>query len=536
MVKIESPLTDSLASRDPAALLDYIRVLQTTIELSERDHEVQRAVYRIAEIATSAEDIEAFYAALHDIVKELTSTDAFFIATYHDDQQCVSFPYYEDKYDDAQNLDSLPLRNRSLIPVEELSHSMTWRVISSNEPVRIVQNPTEQESAYHKPEGVGIGRVAHDWLGFPLRQNGVPVGVVSIQSYEPGFRYADSEVEMMVFMANHIGTALQRRRDSFSLKQAHADLQSTAKQLELANLALTEEIHEKEKIGRRVAALSHEAGKAEVATGVLHNVGNVLNSINVSANLVQELQSQSRLSSLRKMAELIHEQEDLVAFFEADPRARAVPDFLSGVVERLEDNQEQVLCETKKLIEHVNHVKVVVATQQSLAGVSGLKEPVCLFKLFNDAELLLADSMWRHEINLTYELEELSEVMLERQRILQVVVNLLKNAKDALSLGRKEDRRLIVRSFRDGDRLQLEVEDNGIGVAEENLAKIFSHGFTTKEDGHGFGLHSCANTINEMGGRMSVTSEGVGLGATFMINVPFIEASTYVGNCEEKFK
>ena len=123
--------------------------------------------------------------------------------------------------------------------------------------------------------------------------------------------------------------------------------------------------------------------------------------------------------------------------------------------------------------------------------------------------------------------------MLERQRIMQVVVNLLKNAKDALSQGRKEDRRLVVRSMRKGDLLRIEVEDNGSGVAEENLAKIFSHGFTTKDDGHGFGLHSCANTINEMGGQLSVISAGPGLGATFTIEMPFIEATTYEEICGE---
>lgn len=525
MIKTKPPLANSLSSRDPSALLEYIDVLQKAIELSERDREVQNALYQISEISSSAEDMDEFYAALHGIVKDLTATDAFFIASYHAQEQCISFPYYSDLQDQA----SLPLMKRSLIPVEDLVDSLTWQVISNNEFVRLLQNPTEQdqETKYRKAEGTGVGKVPQDWLGVPLRQNGVPIGVVSIQSYQPGFRYTDPEVEMMVFMANHIGTALQRRRDSFSLTQAHADLQSTAKELELANLALTEEIEEKEKIGKRVAALSHEAGKAEVATGVLHNVGNVLNSINVSANLVQEFQSQSRLPSLRKMANLIHEQEDLGTFFSSDPRAKAVPDYLSGVIERLEDNQAKVMRETEKLIEHVNHVKVVVAMQQSLAGVSGLKEPVCLSKLFHDAELLLSDSMWRHEITLTYELEELPEVMLERQRVLQVVVNLLKNAKDALSHGRKGDRRLVVRSIRQGDRLRLEVEDNGSGVAAENLTKIFSHGFTTKADGHGFGLHSCANTINEMGGRLSAASDGPGLGATFTISIPFIEASTY---------
>ena len=137
-------------------------------------------------------------------------------------------------------------------------------------------------------------------------------------------------------MANHIGTALQRRRDSFALKAAHDDLQNSAQELERTNQALTQEIQEKEKITKRMVTLSHEAGKAEVATGVLHNVGSVLNSINVSANCVRDLYSQSRLPSLRKAVELIEEQEDLAAFFSNDPKAKAVPEFLAGITSRLE--------------------------------------------------------------------------------------------------------------------------------------------------------------------------------------------------------
>ena len=517
--KPKSPL-----STDSTVLLEYIDELQVQLEAAERDREIQNAVFRIADIAASTEDMNDFYAALHDIVRDLTSTDAFFIATYHSEENCISYPYYEDPYDDVQKNVTLPLRNRAMIPVEQISRSLTWRVISSNEVLRVTAEPADEDSSAKVK--FGIGKHADDWLGIPLRQNGDPIGVVAIQSYQSGFRYTDAEIEMMVFMAHHIGTALQRRRYSLSLKQAHDDLKSSALQLEHANSALTEEIQENKNINKRMVELSHEAGKAEVATGVLHNVGNVLNSINVSANIVRDNYSQSRLPSLRKLVDMLCSQEDLAAFFSDDPRGTAVPEFLTGVVQRLEDEQASAQEEIRKLTEHVNHVKVVVAMQQSFAGISGLEEPVCLFKMFADAELLLSNSIYRHEIDLVLDFEELPIVMLERQRILQVVVNLLKNAKDALTSGRMESRRLTVRAGREDEWLKIEVEDNGVGIAEEDLTSIFSHGFTTKRDGHGFGLHSCANTIQEMGGNLTVKSDGLGLGATFTIKVPFKEATT----------
>ena len=515
MVNSTNKKRESIETRDPVALIEYIEELQTQLEKAERDREIQSAVFRIAEIASSSEDMSEFYADLHQIVRNLTSTDAFFIATYHEDEHCISYPFYEDPHDDAQQLDTLPLRNRALIPVEQLQTSLTWKVIRTNKVLRLTGDDQK-----------GIGKTSEDWLGIPLRQNGKPIGVVAIQSYQPGFRYTDTEIEMMVFMANHIGTALQRRRDSFALKEAHDDLQNSAKELELTNQALTQEIQEKEKITKRMVALSHEAGKAEVATGVLHNVGNVLNSINVSANCVRDSYSQSRLPSLRKVVDLIEGQEDLADFFANDPKAKAVPEFLAGITSRLETEQESAETEIKNLIEHVNHVKVVVAMQQSFAGVCGLEEPVCLFKLFADAELLLSNSIYRHEIELTLDFEELPMLMLERQRILQVVVNLLKNAKDSLTSSATENRKLTVKAARENEWLKVEVIDNGTGIASGDLTKIFSHGFTTKQQGHGFGLHSCANAIQGMGGELTAQSDGLGHGATFTITIPFKPANT----------
>jgi len=505
------------------SLLKRIEELQKQLETVEQDKAVQNAVFRIAELTTSAEDMSEFYASLHEIVKELTSADAFFIALHHEEEQCLSYPYYEDRYDDVQDHDTTPLRNRSLIPIEELKHSLTWHVISDNKFLRI--SPDNQKQKSTTGGKLGIGKLSQDWLGIPLRENGKPIGVVSIQSYENGFRYTDTEVEMMVFMARHIGTALHLRRDASSLQEAHDNLMATATELEDTNRALTQQIDERELINQRMLSLSHQAGKAEVATGVLHNVGNVLNSINVSVHLVREAHLQSRLPSLRKVSELINEQDDLASFFGEDAKGKLVPQFFTDLVERMEEEQSQTFEEIEKLIQHIEHVKVVVAMQQSFAGISGLKEPVCLHKLISDAQLLLSDSILRHEIDLVLEFDDLPQVMLERQRVLQVLVNLLKNAKDALTAGRPSNRKITVRATQNGDWLRLEVEDNGSGIAEDDLAKIFSHGFTTKDNGHGFGLHSCANTINEMGGKLSVESDGSGLGANFIVAVPFIDAA-----------
>ena len=489
------------------SLLGTISEMAAQLEANERDRGIQRALFRIADITTAAENMDAFYQSLHQIVTELTATDAFYIALYDDQKRAIKFAYYEDDHDDIQLAVETPLNNRGFIPVAELEESLTWKVIRTN---KVVRNNKVLRLIGQK---AGIGKQSQDWLGLPLQKNGHPVGVVAIQSYEEGFRYTDSEVELMTFISQHIATALQRRQDAVDLKKAAAELEATNEKLKL-------EMVERESINKRMLQLSHQAGKAEVATGVLHNVGNVLNSINVSANLVQETHRLSRVGSLKKAADLLEQQEDVARFIKEDKRGQVFPTYLSKLTDKLLAEHEVVFKELQTLSDHLNHVKTVVAMQQCYAGVSGLKESVIFADLFDDAELLIASSLERHEIQVERDFEELPEMMLEKQKLLQVLVNLLKNAKDSLNASRSSGKKLSIRSYQAGDKVNIEVADNGLGIDPANITKIFSHGFTTKDDGHGFGLHASANAIQEMGGKLSASSEGLGKGAVFAIELP----------------
>lgn len=495
-------------------LLDQIEQLTAIVEANEQNQRIQQAVFRIAKVACDAGDMESFYAALHNIVKELTSTDAFFIALYHEQESALSFPYYEDQYDDVQIEDETPLKNRGLIPIEKCQSMMTWTVIENNDVLRVVDVASSNISS--------LGKHAQDWIGIPLRRDGRPIGVFSIQSYQPGFRYTDEEVDLMEFISHHISSALQHRKDNEALRQANETLRCSTEELAAANDQLKHEMAERQRITASIIELSHQAGKAEIATGILHNVGNVLNSINVAAGIVDETLRSSKIESLVKTAELLDSQNDLGAFFTTDPRGAAFLPYFSKLASRLVEERDQATHELSTMKKHLEHVKTVVAMQQSYAGISGLKERVDLPNLFSDAELLIASSLTRHAVEITREFESLPELMLEKQKLLQVIVNLLKNAKDAMTAGRKSDRQLHLKIARSGsDEVQIEVKDNGTGIAPEHLNKLFMHGFTTKSDGHGFGLHSCANAVKDMGGHLSVASEGIGQGATFTIKLPF---------------
>lgn len=508
---------DTLDRSDPELLLDRIEELTSQVQTNDRNERIQRAVFEIASTSTTAECMETLYQAIHKVVAELTSIDAIFIALYHESEDCLSFPYYVDHYDDSEQEAESPLKTRGKIPLEQCVGMLTWQGITTNEVVR--------SKADGGPRINSFGRESQDWLVVPLRRNGRPIGVFSIQSYQHGFEYRDEEVDLMVFISQHIASALQHVNNRESICAANEDLKASAAKLAETNAQLKAEIKEREIVNQRLIELSHQAGKAEIATGILHNVGNVLNSINVSAGVAKETLRTSRIESLVKAANLFVEQDDPGDFLTNDKRGKAFPQFLCSLADVLVEEREKIKSELSMLGHHLDHVKTVVSMQQAYAGMSGLRKPVNIPDLLSDAELLIASSLSRHEVEVVRNFDPIPTVMLEEQRLLQVIVNLLKNAKDSVTVGRAEGRKLVIGVSRDAEGMLLfEFTDNGEGITEDNLTNVFTHGFTTKSDGHGFGLHSCAIAMKEMGGEITVSSEGAGTGATFTLRLPCVEA------------
>jgi two-component system sensor kinase FixL len=276
-----------------------------------------------------------------------------------------------------------------------------------------------------------------------------------------------------------------------------------------------------ERLNERLVATSRQAGMAEVATGVLHNVGNVLNSVNVSAGLVVDQLRRSRVASLARGVQLMQaHRADLAAFLTADAKGRKWPDFLVAVAGELEREQAVLLAEAQGLQRNVEHIKQIVAMQQSCAKSAGALESLALPALVEDALRMASATLALRAVEIVREFAEVPPVVADRHAVLQILVNLIRNAVHALE-ARATDRRLTLRLEPDGaDRVHLRVSDNGVGIAPENLARIFNHGFTTKKDGHGFGLHSGANAAKEMGGSLTVQSDGPGAGATFTLELP----------------
>jgi PAS domain S-box-containing protein len=266
---------------------------------------------------------------------------------------------------------------------------------------------------------------------------------------------------------------------------------------------------------------SRVAGMAEVATGVLHNVGNVLNSVNVSVNVLDESLHHSRVGSVAKLSALLHEHAgELGGFLADDPRGQRILPYLDTLAEHLSGEQQRLLSELESLRRNVEHIKDIVSMQQSYAKVIGVVEALAPPDLFEDALRMNSAALSRHDIEVVREFSPTRLVRAERHKVLQILINIIRNAKYAVDEGGKANRRLILRTEPAGEMVRFVINDNGVGIPPGNITRIFSHGFTTRKDGHGFGLHSAALAAREMGGTLNVQSDGAGLGATFTLELP----------------
>lgn len=280
-------------------------------------------------------------------------------------------------------------------------------------------------------------------------------------------------------------------------------------------------------LNRQIAETQRRAGMAEVATGVLHNVGNVLNSVNVSATLVREQLAGSKLHSLIKATALIRENlADLGNYLTRHPQGQKLPEFVIKVSDHVASEHQRWQNELAGLTKNIEHIKEIVAMQQSYARLSGVVEPLAPQELVEDALRIHEVALGRHGIRVTRKFEKTPIVAVDKHKALQILINLIRNAKQAIEDNNRDERELTlsITSQTDG-QVAIAVKDSGVGIAPENLTRIFSHGFTTKKSGHGFGLHSAANAAREMGGQLSVHSDGPGKGATFTLDLPVAKPS-----------
>jgi len=276
-----------------------------------------------------------------------------------------------------------------------------------------------------------------------------------------------------------------------------------------------------EQVHKQLMDASRQAGMAEVATSVLHNVGNVLNSVNISGSIVSDKVRNSKVLNLAKAVALIEAQKhDLGRFIAEDPRGRQLPGYLSSLAVHLAGERNEILQELGQLTSNIEHIKEIVAMQQNYARVSGVMEPHKVVDLVEDALRMNAGALDRHQVKVIRDYQQAPMAVVDKHKLLQILVNLIRNAKYALDDAMPPVKQMTLRVSLQDERVRVAIIDNGIGIPAENLTRIFGHGFTTRKEGHGFGLHSGALAAKEMGGVLTVQSGGHLKGATFAVEFP----------------
>jgi PAS domain S-box-containing protein len=290
------------------------------------------------------------------------------------------------------------------------------------------------------------------------------------------------------------------------------------------DLDITERVEADErerKLQQQLRDASRHAGMAEIATSVLHNIGNVLNSVNISATLVSDRVKTPKAAVLGKVAALLQQHAaDLGAFISTDERGKHLPVYLAELSEQLILDQGVTLQELDLLRKNVDHIKEIVVMQQSYSKLVGVPERLAVASLVEDALRMNAGAFTRHGVSVKREFEDVPEIVVEKHKILQILINLLRNAKYACDASARTDKQVVIGIANQAGGVRIVVTDNGIGIQPEHMTRIFSHGFTTKKDGHGFGLHSGALAAKDQGGALRVDSAGLGHGATFTLDLP----------------
>ncbi len=310
--------------------------------------------------------------------------------------------------------------------------------------------------------------------------------------------------------------------------RAMADkVQQREEQLRQANEGLESRVEERTRelktVHGQLIQTARQAGMAEIATNVLHNVGNVLNSVYTSSQLARDRVSELKLEHVSKVATLLEEhQADLTTFVTQDARGRNAMPFLNKLGQNLLKERQEILTLLEDVGRYTEHIGDIVKVQQNHARTPRMSEPVHLSALVDDALRINAAALTRHQVKEVRQLRFLPAMMTDKHKVLMILVNLISNAKYAMDDKPEAQRILTVKlDVPVPDRVRIEVQDNGMGISQEMLTRIFQYGFTTRKDGHGFGLHSSAVAAQELGGSLTVHSDGLGRGATFTLELPY---------------
>ena len=370
-----------------------------------------------------------------------------------------------------------------------------------------------------------LGRRSSELMGYPLADELSPEGklrLAEILSTSPATTVARFELSLPARSDGRVIT--------LEISSCRRLVRASGEQIQIIAHDITERKQAEAKLAelnRQLRDASRRAGRAEVAANVLHNVGNVLNSVNVSTTLIYEGLRESKIPSLARLVSLLDtHRADLGDFFTADPKGVQFIQYFGQLSTHLRHERETMLNDLKSLARNVEHIKGIVAEQQDHRVGALLIERVALDALVEQAIAVCTAADGASTVPVVCELAPLPRIPLDEHRVLQILVNLLRNARQSVARAAQPDGLVTVRTeLAAGGIVRVQVRDNGVGIRAEDRTRIFAHGFTTQPGGHGFGLHGSALAAQLMGGSLRAESDGLGLGAVFVLELPVTMAN-----------
>jgi signal transduction histidine kinase/integral membrane sensor domain MASE1 len=358
----------------------------------------------------------------------------------------------------------------------------------------------------------------HTAMAVPLAVRGKVIGVLSLASAAPGVQYGPTDIVFVNELGRRAAIAIENARLYADVQRAKAELRRANDELEHRVEERTRELKQTQ---ARLVDTAREVGMSEVASNVLHSVGNVLNSAVISVETMYAAVGSSRAGRLKRATDLLLEnREHLADFLAPGARGNHLLEYLPAVADELVGEQTRLLRDMDTLGRHIEHIRKIVQVQQNYAKTALMTEECDLAQLIDDALRIQMAALQRHGVSIQRELSPVPRMKVDKHKVLQILVNLINNAKDALDALPEGSRLLSVRLSADGKRVRIQLKDNGRGIAPEVREKLFVHGFTTRKDGHGFGLHSSALAAQLLGGHLSLESEGLGKGAVATLELP----------------
>ena len=542
-------------------------VLYRDISEQKRAEVLNSALLRIAEQASSAEDLQRVYAAIHSIVSELMYARNFYIAVYDSHTQLISFPYFVDEQDPP------PAR-------KTLGKGLTEYVIRTGEP--LLCTPESFEGLRAKGEVELIGAPSLDWLGIPLKANGETFGVLVLQSYSENVRYCEKDKEILTFVSQQMSSAIEHKRNEEALRRSESRYRSLVQSAVYGIYCCDREGRFLDANPALITMLGY--GSADEVLD-LDPKSAIFVDAEERMRLVKEFQQNKQVNNIevrwkRKdntpitvrlsgclvsggsdsggvaemIAEDVTERRVLENQFRQAQKMEAVGRLAGGVAHDFNNLLMVISGYTEVLLEntehHDNRYPKMEAIHQATERAAALTRQLLAFSRKQLLELKVVDvnlivgdmeRLLRPLIGENIELhtrlaKDLGRTRADAGQIEQVIMNLVVNSKDAMPDGgkitiqtgnvclRNEDLRSEYNYIQPGSYVMLSVSDDGHGMDRETQARIFEPFFTTKEKGKGtgLGLSTVYGIIKQSGGYVLVQSEP-GLGTTFKIYLPRVE-------------